>query len=168
MAGGGVDIFASSDLHPRQMLRVLGQPHTGEALIAAAAGLTKSAKCSFSWSRKRYEARRRSHHLIRPRKCPVSTPNLARVARGGVGDASPPTFFFVRKTCCFFNPFFRVTAFFFLFLKSGFFFATSTPPSPSSPPIRGGWWFARSTGLCYDVRLAPRSRRLAFRLYRAP
>lgn len=37
----------------QQVLRVLGQPHIGEALIAAAAGLPKSAKCSFSWSRKR-------------------------------------------------------------------------------------------------------------------
>lgn len=103
MSGVGVDMSASSDLHPRQMLRVLGQPHTGEALIAAAAGLTKSAKCSFSWSRKRYDARRRTHNFIRSRKYPVSTPNLARVARGGgCGGRLPHYFFFCLQNVFFF------------------------------------------------------------------
>jgi len=37
----------------QQKLRILGQPHLGEALIAAAAGLPKSSKVSFAWSRKR-------------------------------------------------------------------------------------------------------------------
>jgi len=34
-------------------VKVLGQPQLGEALIAAAAGLPRNAKCSFAWSRRR-------------------------------------------------------------------------------------------------------------------
>lgn len=76
----GVDAVASRGHHAQQVLRVLGQPHVGEALIAAAAGLTKSAKCSFSWSRKRYDAPPQALTFVRLRKCqsrPVTDSRLA-------------------------------------------------------------------------------------------
>jgi len=62
------------------VLRVLGHPHVGEALIAAAAGLPKNTKCSFAWSRRRYDAQRHARPSYQPWTC-QSPPRLARAPR---------------------------------------------------------------------------------------
>jgi len=53
-AGGSDRNLAPLRHHARVTIRVLGHPLVGETLIASPVGLTKSAECTFFWSRKRY------------------------------------------------------------------------------------------------------------------